>query len=238
MRTVTSSPRTPVWRSTVVLKVAMAISGLVLVGFLLAHMYGNLKVFAGQEAFDEYAHHLRELGEPMLPYAGALWLIRIGLLAAIGVHIFSAVTLWRRARAATGGKGGSRYASTQAKRGSQRGYASFTMRWGGVVIILFTVYHLMHFTWNNVAPGGASDSPYERVVNGFEIWWVVLSYTVALLAVGFHLRHGIWAGLASLGANTSQRRRRQLNLLATVVAVVITVGFLLPPFGIFFGLVG
>ncbi|QOR69688.1 succinate dehydrogenase cytochrome b subunit [Ruania alkalisoli] len=237
-RTVTSSSRTPVWRSTVVLKVAMAISGLVLVGYLVAHMYGNLKVFAGQEAFDEYAHHLRELGEPLLPYEGALWLIRIVLLAAIGVHIFSAVTLWRRSRAATGGKGSQRYASSKAPRGSQRSYASFTMRWGGVVIILFVIYHLMHFTWNTIAPGGASDSPYERVVNGFEIWWVVLSYTIALLAVGFHLRHGVWAALASLGANTSQRRRRNLNILATLVALVIMVGFLLPPFGIFFGLVG
>lgn len=216
----------------------MAISGLIVVLFLLAHMYGNLKVFSGQEAFDEYSHHLREMGEPMLPYAGALWVIRIVLLVAIGVHIFSAVTLWRRMRVATAGGGGRRYASSKAPRGTQRSYASFTMRWGGVIIALFVVYHLLHLTWNTISPGGASDSPYERVVNGFSIWWVVLSYTIALLAVGFHLRHGVWAALASLGANTSQRRRRQLNVLATVVALLITVGFLLPPLAILFGLVG
>ncbi|UFU02165.1 succinate dehydrogenase cytochrome b subunit [Ruania suaedae] len=232
------TPRTPVWRSTVVLKVVMALSGLVMVGFLVAHMYGNLKVFSGQEAFDDYSHHLRELGEPLLPYGGALWIIRIALLAAVGAHIFAAVTLWRRARAATGGKGSLRYVSSRSRRGSQRGYASFTMRWGGLTIALFVIYHLMHFTWNTISPGGASDSPYERLVNGFEIWWVVLTYTIALLAVGFHLWHGTWAALASLGANTSQRRRRHLNVLATIVALVITVGFLIPPYAVLFGLVG
>lgn len=215
----------------------MAISGLILVLFLLAHMYGNLKVFAGQDAFDEYSHHLREMGEPMLPYAGALWIIRIVLLVAVAVHIFSAVTLWRRMRAATAGGGGGRYVSTKAPRGSQRSYASFTMRWGGVIIAAFVIYHLLHLTWNTISPGGASDSPYERLVNGFSIWWVVLSYTIALLALGFHLRHGIWAALASLGANTSPRRRRQLNGLATLVALVIILGFLIPPFAVLFGLV-
>lgn len=215
----------------------MAISGLILVLYLLAHMYGNLKIFSGQEAFDEYSHHLRVMGEPMLPYGGALWLIRIVLLVAIGVHIFSAVTLWRRSRLAAAG-GSSRYQSSKAPRGFQRSYASFTMRWGGVIIVAFVVYHLLHLTWNTITPGGASDSPYERVVNGFEIWWVVLSYTIALLAVAFHLRHGVWAAMASLGANTSQRRRRHLNVLATLVAAVVTVGFLIPPFAILFGLVG
>ncbi len=216
----------------------MAISGLILVLYLLAHMYGNLKVFSGQEAFDGYSHHLRTMGEPILPYAGALWIIRVVLLVAVVLHIVCAVTLWRRMRVATAGGGGQRYASKKAPRGNQRSYASFTMRWGGVTIALFVVYHLLHLTWNTISPGGASDSPYERVVNGFSIWWVVLSYTVALLAVGFHLRHGVWAALASLGANTSIRRRRHLNVLATVVALIITVGFLIPPFAILFGLVG
>lgn len=216
----------------------MAISGLLVVLFLIAHMYGNLKVFAGQEAFDTYSHHLRTMGEPILPYAGALWVIRVVLLAAIIIHILCAVTLWHRSRVATTGRGSTRYVSSKAPRGNQRSYSSFTMRWGGVVIALFVIYHLLHLTWNVISPGGASGSPYERVVNGFEIWWVVLSYTIALLAVGFHLRHGFWAALASLGANTSVQRRRHLNVLATVVALVITVGFLLPPFAILFGLVG
>ena len=213
----------------------MAVSGLIMIGYLLAHMYGNLKVFAGQEAFDEYAHHLRTLGEPILPYGGALWIIRIVLLVAIIAHVYSAVTLWKRDRKARGGT--SRYASSKAKRGVQRSYASFTLRWGGIIIILFIVYHLLHLTWNVVAPGGASDSPYERLVNGFQIWWLVVIYTIALLAVGFHLRHGVWSALTTLGANTSATTHRRLNLLAYVVAIAITGGFLLVPFSILFGVV-
>lgn len=215
----------------------MAISGLVLIGYLLAHMYGNLKVFAGQASFDGYAEHLRELGEPILPHEGALWIIRVVLLAAVGGHIYAAVKLWARARQARGGGGAKRYQSTKGRTGVQRTYASFTLRWGGIVIALFVIFHLLHFTWNTIHPGGASDSPYERVVNGFGVWWVVVSYTLAMVAVGFHLRHGMWSALTTLGLNTSALARRRLNLLAYVVAGVITVGFLLPPYSILLGLV-
>ncbi len=217
------------------MKAMMAVSGLIMIGYLLAHMYGNLKVFAGQEAFDDYAHHLRTLGEPILPYGGALWIIRIVLLVAIAAHVYSAVVLWKRDRRARGGT--SRYQSSKAKRGVQRSYASFTLRWGGIIIILFIIYHLLHLTWNVVAPGGASTSPYERLVNGFQIWWLVIIYTIALLAVGLHLRHGVWSALTTLGANTSATTRRRLNLLAYVVAIVITGGFLLVPYSILFGVV-
>lgn len=217
------------------MKALMAVSGLIMIGYLLAHMYGNLKVFSGQQAFDDYAHHLRTLGEPILPYGGALWIIRIVLLAAIIAHIYSAVTLWKRDRRARGGT--SRYASSKAKRGVQRSYASFTLRWGGIIIVLFIVYHLLHLTWNVSAPGGASDSPFQRLVNGFSIWWLVAVYTIALIAVGFHLRHGVWSALTTLGANTSATTRRRLNVLAYVVAIAITGGFLLVPFSILFGVV-
>jgi succinate dehydrogenase / fumarate reductase cytochrome b subunit len=231
----TLTPAQQAVRSTVALKVLMAVSGLIMIGYLLAHMYGNLKVFAGQDSFDGYAHHLRTLGEPILPYEGLLWVIRVVLLAAIIGHFYAAVALWSRAKKARGGT--KRYQSTKHKRGVQRSYASFTLRWGGVVILLFVIFHLLHFTWNTIHPGGASGSPYTRVVNGFGVWWVVLSYTVAMLAVGFHLRHGIWSALTTLGANTSAVARRRLNLLAYVVTAAVTIGFLLPPFAILFGLV-
>ena len=129
--------------------------------------------------------------------------------------MYSAVVLWRRDRAARGGT--TRYASSKAKRGVQRSYASFTLRWGGIIILLFVVYHLLHLTWNVSAPGGASASPYERLVNGFQIWWLVLAYTIAMLAVGLHLRHGVWSALTTLGANTGPNARRRLNLLAYAV---------------------
>jgi succinate dehydrogenase / fumarate reductase, cytochrome b subunit len=230
--------RASAMRSTVVLKAAMAGSGLIMVLWLLAHMYGNLKAFSGKAAFDGYADHLRTIGEPILPHSGLLWIVRVILLVAVLMHVYAAVTLWRRARTATAGRGGWRYESTRARRGVQRTYASFTMRWGGVVIALFIVYHLLHLTANTIHPGGPSDSPYERMVAGFQIWWVTLSYTVALLALGLHLRHGFWSAFADLGANTGVARRRNLNIVAIVVALVITVGFLLPPFWILFGWIG
>ena len=200
----------------------MAVSGLIMIGYLLAHMYGNLKVFAGQDAFDDYAHHLRTLGEPIAAVRGC----------ALG-HPGRAAGGDRRARllggdAVEAGPQGPRWDAnaTRAARpsaASSASYASFTLRWGGIMISCSSIYHLLHLTWNVVAPGGASDSPYERVVNGFQIWWVVLVYTIALLAVGFHLRHGVWSALTTLGANTSAIARRRLNLLAYVVAIAITV---------------
>lgn len=217
----------------------MAVSGLIMLGYLLVHMYGNLKIFAGAEAFDDYAHHIREIGEPILPHEGALWIIRVVLLAAVLVHFYAAITLWRRNKKAAGGANGKRYQTKQNKRGIQRSYASFTMRWGGVIIALFIIYHLLHLTVNVVAPGGASDSPYARVVNGFEIWWVVLSYTIAMVAVGFHLWHGFWSALQSLGqTHSAARRSSRATTWALLLAGIITIGFLLPPFAILFGLVG
>jgi succinate dehydrogenase / fumarate reductase, cytochrome b subunit len=213
----------------------MAVTGLILIGYLLAHMYGNLKVFAGPAAFNEYAHHLRTLGEPILPYSGVLWIIRVILLVSIFAHMYAAFTLWSRARKARGGV--RRYHSNKARLGVQRTYASFTLRWGGVVIVLFVIYHLLHLTWNVIHPGGAAATPYDRGVNGFQIWSVVLGYTIAVIAVGLHVRHGTWSALTTLGANTSSLARQRLNVIAYAVAGLLTIGFLLPPFAILFGFV-
>ena len=235
MATISLTPAQQATRSTVALKALMAVTGLILIGYLLAHMYGNLKIFAGEEAFNDYAHHLRTLGEPILPYSGALWIIRVVLIVSVLAHMYAAFSLWFRAHNARGGT--RRYYSNKSRRGVQRSYASFTLRWGGVVILLFVIYHLLHLTWNTIHPGGAAAEPYDRVVNGFQIWSVVLAYTIAMIAVGFHLRHGMWSALTTLGANTSSLARQRLNILAYAVAGVVTVGFLLPPFAILFGFV-
>jgi succinate dehydrogenase / fumarate reductase cytochrome b subunit len=225
-------------RSTVALKALMAVSGLIMVGYLLLHMYGNLKFFSGQAAFDSYSHHLRTLGEPILPYEGALWIIRVVLLAAIIGHVYSAVVLTVRDRRSTKVDSGPRYQSKKNKRGFQRSYASFTLRWGGVIILLFVIFHILNLTTNDIAPGGASPSPYDRMANTFGEWYMVVAYTIALLAVGFHLRHGVWAAFMTLGANTSAKARFNLNVLAYAVAGIITIGFLVTPFAILFGWVG
>ncbi|ASU82661.1 succinate dehydrogenase [Nocardiopsis gilva YIM 90087] len=224
--------RSEAFRSTVALKSAMAVTGVILVLFLIAHMYGNLNVFAGQEAFDSYSHHLRVLGQPMLPYEGFLWIMRVVLLASILIHAYAAVALWARAKKA-------RPTRYQNKKALQRTYASYTMRWGGVLIALFAIFHILHLTTNDIAPGGPSDSPYVRMVNGFqpEFWYVTLFYCLSVIAVGFHLRHGIWSALTTLGANRATRQRA-LNIIATVIALVVTIGFLVTPLSVTFGLVG
>ncbi len=223
--------RSTAYGTTVALKSAMAASGAILVLYLIAHMYGNLKVFAGQEAFDGYAHGLREIGYPLLPESGFLWVFRIVLLASILIHIYSAAVLTIRARNARD----QRYV---VKKRVQRTYASYTMRYGGVLIALFVIFHILHLTVNVIAPGGKSDSPFERLVRGFqpEFWYVTLFYIAAVIAVGFHLRHGIWSGMATLGFNTAARQGR-INAVAVAIALVVTVGFLLPPLAVTFGLV-
>ncbi|NYJ36297.1 succinate dehydrogenase / fumarate reductase cytochrome b subunit [Nocardiopsis aegyptia] len=225
--------RSTAYGSTVALKSAMAVTGAILVLYLIAHMYGNLKIFSGQEAFDGYAHSLRELGYPLLPEGGFLWIFRLVLLASVLIHIYAAVTLWGRARRAR--PASERY---QVKKRVQRTYASYTMRWGGVLVALFVIFHILHLTTNNIAPGGASDSPYERLVNGFqpEFWYVTLFYVASVIAVGFHLRHGIWSGLATLGVNKAGRQGL-LNAIAVGISLIVTVGFLLPPLAVTFGLV-
>ena len=115
--TTTLSPTQRAVRTTVALKALMAVSGLILIGYLLAHMYGNLKVFAGQQSFDDYAHHLRTLGEPILPYEGLLWIIRVVLLAAVLGHGWAAFKLWARARQARGGGQGAGRAFSRTTKG-------------------------------------------------------------------------------------------------------------------------
>ncbi len=159
MATTTLSPTQRAVRTTVALKALMAVSGLILIGYLLAHMYGNLKIFAGQQAFDDYAHHLRTLGEPILPYTGLLWILRVVLLAAVFGHGYAAFKLWARARKARGGGGAKRYQSSKGRTGVQRTYASFTLRWGGIVIALFVIFHLLHFTWNTIHRAGRATAP-------------------------------------------------------------------------------
>lgn len=237
--TLVQDPRLAARRSTVALKYLMASTGLLMILWLLAHMYGNLKVFGGPESFDAYAEHLRTLGTPILPRGGFLWISRVVLVFAVFGHAYAAVVLWRRDRDAAGHTGrSSRYESKKNRGGIQRSYASYTLRWGGVLLALFIVYHLLHLSANNtIHPGGASDSEFVRLVNGFQIWWVVLSYTVALLALGLHVRHGVWSAATTLGANTGPARRRNLNLTATIVAFVLTIGFLIPPWFVLFGVV-
>lgn len=207
----------------------MALSGLLFVLFVVMHMYGNLKAFAGQRAFDEYAHHLRVIGEPILPYSGFLWLFRILLIVAIVAHVWSAATLWRRANHART----SRYA---VKKRVAATWSSKWMRWGGIAILLFVIFHLLQFTTNTIQVNGNFASPYDRVVAGFSVWWVVVVYLLALAALGMHLRHGIWSACQTLGLINGPGATRGINIVAILVAAITAIGFALVPLAVLFGM--
>ena len=211
------------------MKMVMAVTGAFFVFYVLAHMYGNLKMFAGQAAFDEYAHHLRVLGEPILPYSGFLWVFRVLLLVSLVAHAYSAFYLWSRAQ-------GARTTKYQVRKAAAATISSKFMRWGGVALLLFIVFHLLQFTTNTIRVNGDFGSPYQRVVAGFQVWWVVLIYVLALTALGMHLRHGVWSASQTLGWTGTTRARRTANAVAVTIAAVVVVGFLLPPLSILFGL--
>ena len=212
------------------LKVVMAVTGAVMLGYLVLHMLGNLKIFFGEQALNTYAAWLREIGEPALPGEGMLWLIRVVLLVAVIAHIVSATVLARRARAARPIK----YAH---RRPVSTTYASRTMRWGGVIILLFVIYHILDLTTGTLNPNGQAGQVYDNVVADFSRWYVTLAYVVANLAVGFHLRHGIWSALQTVGRSSGPDQTRY-KTIALVISVVLTAGFLAVPFAVQFGLVG
>lgn len=218
-------------RTTIYLKLLMAGSGLLFIGFVLSHMYGNLKAFEGHDAFNEYAHHLRTMGTPILPESGALWIIRVVLIAALVVHVASAAALWKRARRA-------RTVHYQVKKHTGAIFASRLMRWGGVTLLLFIIWHLLNFTVGKVnVSGGPTNDPYNLLVDSFDTWWLTLIYLAAMTMLGAHLHHGTWSAMQTLGLTGSERSRTLSKRFALVVALVITVGFSLVPIFVLAGVI-
>ena len=209
----------------------MAVSGIIFILFVLAHMYGNLKAFAGHDAYNEYSHHLREFGEPMLPHTGFLWLLRVALIGALIVHVAAAVALWRRAQKA-------RTVKYVVKKNNHSTYASHLMRWGGVTLLLFIVWHLLNFTIGKVnVTGGPTNDPFELLVDSFTTWWLTVIYLVAMAMLGAHLHHGIWSSLQTLGFTNSVRQRTLAKQFGFVLALIITIGFSLVPVFVLVGVI-
>lgn len=213
-------------------KAVMAVTGAVMVLFLVGHMAGNLKSFFGAESFNSYAAFLRTMGEPILPHRTLLTVVEIGLVVAVGLHMWAAISLARRARKARP----VRYAARRKSRAN--GYAVHTMRYGGVVIVLFVVYHLLDLTFGAANPAGAGSTPYERLVEGFapSRWWVTLFYVFAVVMVGLHLRHGLWSAFQTLGL-ASRRGYRSLRAAATGLSALLVVGFLAVPVAVAVGVI-
>jgi succinate dehydrogenase / fumarate reductase cytochrome b subunit len=212
------------WRSTIGKKIVMAVTGLIGVGFVVGHMLGNLQVFLGPAKFNAYAHFLRSLGE-------LLWVVRAVLLAAVVLHVVAAVQLSRRRLVArpVGYKHGSQHeVSTLASR---------TIRWGGALLLFFIAFHILHFTTLDVFRDYSTTDVYANVVRGFNVWWVVLLYVTAMAALGFHLYHGIWSSLRTLGTSKASANPLRRPAVAAL-ALVVWLGFTVIPIAVFAGAVG
>lgn len=214
-------------RSTIAHKAVMAATGIVLFLFVVAHMLGNFKVYQGPEKLDAYAEWLREVGTPAFGHGQLLWSARIALLIAVGLHIWSAVVVTRRSLAA-------RPIGYRRLAHAESTYASRTMRWGGVIILLFVVYHLLHFTFGTVHPDFQPGAVYHNLIVGFQVWPVSAFYIAAMLALALHLYHGLWSMFQTLGWN-HPRYNRYRRWFAVGFALAIGVGNISMPLAVLAG---
>lgn len=211
-------------RSSIGLKLVMALSGVILFGFVLVHMIGNLQVYLGPTLLDEYGHKLRELG-----HGGALWLARAGLLLAAVAHVWSAYCLTRLNQKA-------RPDGYRERVNRESTLASRTMRWSGVVVLVFVVYHILHFTTGTVHPNFVAGAVTRNFVIGFRVVWVSAFYMIATLLLGLHLYHGVWSMLQTVGLS-HPRYDMMRKRAAAVFAAIVVLGNLSFPLAVLTGVV-
>ena len=208
------------WRSTVGKKVVMAGTGIILVGFVIGHLLGNLLVFRGPEAMNEYAALLKSS-------TALLWGVRLVLLAAVLLHIIAAVQLIRLDRDA-------RPVGYARQHHQAATVASRSMRWGGLSLALFIVYHLLHFTTGTLHPTFSHTDVYGNMIAAFSEWWIALIYVAAMVFLGLHLYHGVWSVGRTLGVAPRAEEPRKRRL-ATAIALVVWLGFTSIPLAILAG---
>lgn len=215
-------------RTSIGKKQLVAASGILGLAFVFAHMIGNLKAFLGPSQINRYGEFLRDMGEPLFPRSFLLWTLRLTLIAGVTLHIFFTVQLALQSRAARP----VRYVKTANVDADP---ASKTMRWGGLMIVLFLVFHLMDFTWG-VHPDFVRGDVYHNMVTGFTRVPVFIVYLFAMIALGLHIYHGTWSVTQTLGVNRA-RWDRTIRRFATTAAVVIAGGFMLTPIGVLFRII-
>lgn len=213
------------WRTTLGKKWLVAITGLILAAYVIAHMLGNLKALqgagGGEPAIDKYAEWLRDAGGPVIPHEGLVWVTRVVLLTALFLHVYAILALTARNRAA-------RPANHPAVR--TRGTLSArTMFWTGVAILVFVVFHILHFTTGTIDPtpivGG---EVYANAYGAFEEWWLVAIYLGAVGLVGLHLYHALWSATQTTGVDNPDRNWFWRKL-ATVTTLGVVAGFAVVP---------
>ncbi|MCC6750861.1 MAG: succinate dehydrogenase cytochrome b subunit [Deltaproteobacteria bacterium] len=211
-----------VLRSSIGAKALMAVTGVVLFGFVLGHMVGNLQVFAGPERLNGYAKTLHSM--PAL-----VWIVRLTLLFALVLHIVASVKVAIRSKRA-------RPERYHRVRYGAATYASRTMRLSGPIIAAFVIYHLMHFTTGNAHPSFQPGDVYHNVVVGFSNPLVSGFYILAQILLATHLFHGVWSLFQTLGLNRPGLDRR-LRTGAALFATVVAVGNISMPVAVLAGLV-
>ena len=203
------------YRSAVGKKWVMAITGLMLLGFVFFHMLGNFKLYFGAPDTNHYAEWLRELLVPFVPRTVALWLLRLGLIAAFALHIHAAYSLTRmNHRARPDAYSGKRdYVAAN--------FASRTMRWTGVIVGLYVLFHLADLTWGTANPEFVRGDTYNNLVVSFERVPVAIIYIVANLALGVHIFHGTWSLFQSLGLNNPRFNRWRVHFARGFAALIV-----------------
>ncbi len=217
------------YRTSIGKKAVMAVTGFILYGYMILHIYGNLKIFEGREGFNAYSDYLRTVGNPIFFRTELLWIIRIVLLAAVILHIVAAVQLSQRSYA-------SRPVRYVNKKETDATLASRTMRWGGLVIFFFVIYHILDLTTGTLHQNYVKGDVYGNVVGGFSHWYITLIYVLAMVALGFHLYHGVWSMFQTLGINR-RKYNRFFRGLALISAVLIAGGGCIAPLAVFTGIV-
>jgi succinate dehydrogenase / fumarate reductase cytochrome b subunit len=205
-------------------KVVMGVTGLVGIGFVILHSLGNLLVFRGPSALNSYSHFLKSTGE-------LLWALRIVLIVAVVLHVIAAVQLTRQSRSARP----IAYAKHELQVAT---VASRTMRWGGALLLVFIVLHILHFTTGTIRPAGVftSEDVYANVVTSFRIWWVSLFYVLAMVALGLHLFHGAWSSVRSIGVSPPSREPLH-HRISLAIALLVWAAFTAVPIAVVAGVV-
>ena len=226
-----SPPRTPLWSSTIGLKLVMALTGLAMVGFVVGHMAGHLQIFAGRDAYNGYAHFLQGLG-------GLLWFARIGLLGAIGAHVIAAIKLNKR----NGDARPQRYA---VKTNKVTRPPALWMLYSGYTILAFVGYHIAHFTLNVLpttkivsydASGESMRDVYAAYVTDFQNPLIYALYATAMVGIALHLSHAVSSTFRTLGVMRG-KYREPLSKVGPAVGYASAIGFLIPPTACLLGLV-
>ena len=227
-----------IYQSAVGRKWAMAVSGVVLLGFVMTHMIGNLHLYEGPLEIHEYAETLRNLGTDIIPRTWLLWGVRLLLIAAFAVHVHSAYSLKEISRKSNTRSnftdGNKKYASSQDFVAAN--YASRTMRWTGPIVLLYLFFHLADLTWGWFSKDWVLGDPYNNIVISMGNIGVALIYVVANIALAIHIYHGTWSLFQSLGINSPKINKARRSI-AKGLAGIILIGNLSIPVAVTTGLI-